>query len=471
MIAKRYNFLLYLRVLLDLITINFCFILAYYFRFKVLPDYSTSNQYLSLHILVNLIWVLSFGLFVYKTKFTLDLLGTRLRDLTIGIIIFAFFYFTFIVFMRRYEYSRAFHIYFIILILIGSIINNFMIWLIFAYLAQTGKFKKNILLIQNGKHSDYYLAKIKEKSYLYNIVGYFDLEEKEIILSKRKYPGDINGFEKAILSLEESDQKIDEIIIIYRSDKEDIINELVKVSENNCIFVKFIPFDFSPTITRRIQIEFIDSMPIIGFRNEVLSYLHNKFLKRIFDIVFSLAILFTVFPILYIVIGIGIKLSSRGPILFKQYRKGYRGEAFVCYKFRTMKLTDKSMERIQAKRDDPRKFKFGDFLRRTNLDELPQFINVLRGEMSVVGPRPHMIEHDEMYSRIIDNYNVRYFAKPGLTGWAQVNGYRGATEDPELMRKRVEHDIWYLENWTFSLDIKIILLTLLKMIRGDPNAY
>jgi len=206
-------------------------------------------------------------------------------------------------------------------------------------------------------------------------------------------------------------------------------------------------------------------------REDRMSYAHNRVIKRAFDVLFSSAVLVLIFPILYVTAAIFIKLSSKGKVFFTQHRKGYRGKPFVCYKFRTMHDSDKSMEVVQATPDDPRKFKFGDFLRRKNIDEFPQFINVLKGEMSVVGPRPHMVEHDEMYAKIISQYNLRFFAKPGITGWAQVNGYRGRTDDPELMRKRVEHDIWYIENWSLGLDIRIILLTILKMIKGDPNAY
>ncbi len=214
-----------------------------------------------------------------------------------------------------------------------------------------------------------------------------------------------------------------------------------------------------------------DVLPVEVLRDTPLLRTYNRILKRAFDIVFSLLVLLTIFPILYIIFGPLIKLSSPGPIIFKQKRTGYKGKIFYCYKFRTMKCMDKSEEIVQAKPNDPRKFKVGDFLRRNNLDEFPQFINVLKGDMSVVGPRPHMVEHDKMYSKIIKDYNIRFKVKPGITGWAQVNGWRGATENPELMRKRVEHDIWYIENWSFWLDIKIIFLTILRMIKGDPNAY
>ena len=178
----------------------------------------------------------------------------------------------------------------------------------------------------------------------------------------------------------------------------------------------------------------------------------------------------TVFPIMYIIIGILIKLSSPGPILFKQKRTGLYGHDFECYKFRTMKVNAEA-DTKQAIKDDPRKTKIGNFLRKTNLDEFPQFINVLKGDMSVVGPRPHMLKHTEQYSALIDKYMVRHLVKPGITGWAQVTGYRGETKTLEQMEGRVKRDVWYIENWTFFLDLKIIVVTLLNMSRGEKNAY
>lgn len=161
-------------------------------------------------------------------------------------------------------------------------------------------------------------------------------------------------------------------------------------------------------------------------------------------------ILLTIYPILYIVVGIMIKLSSPGPILFKQKRTGLYGHDFECFKFRTMKLNAQA-DTLQAVKNDPRKTRIGDFLRRTNLDEFPQFVNVLLGDMSVVGPRPHMLKHTEQYSALIDKYMVRHLVKPGVTGWAQVTGYRGETKTLEQMEGRVKRDVWYIENWTFSL--------------------
>jgi exopolysaccharide biosynthesis polyprenyl glycosylphosphotransferase len=193
-------------------------------------------------------------------------------------------------------------------------------------------------------------------------------------------------------------------------------------------------------------------------------------LKRAFDIVFSVLVISLIFPILFPILAILIKLSSKGPVFFKQLRTGKDNNSFYCYKFRTMRINQDS-DKKQACKNDNRITKIGAFMRKTSLDELPQFFNVLQGDMSVVGPRPHMLLHTEEYSKIIDSFMVRHFVKPGITGWAQVNGYRGNTEAPELMAKRVAYDTWYLENWSLWLDITIIFKTVFNIFQGEENAF
>ncbi len=174
-------------------------------------------------------------------------------------------------------------------------------------------------------------------------------------------------------------------------------------------------------------------------------------LKRGFDIAFSGT--FLIFsPVIFIPVAIAIKLSSPGPVFFRQKRTGYMGRDFLCWKFRTMRVNEQA-DGMQATRNDPRKTKLGDFLRRTSIDELPQFINVFMGDMSIVGPRPHMLKHTEDYRRLISQYMVRHLIKPGITGWAPVSGYRGQTEELWHMERRVEHDIWYIQHWSFLLDL------------------
>jgi putative colanic acid biosynthesis UDP-glucose lipid carrier transferase len=191
--------------------------------------------------------------------------------------------------------------------------------------------------------------------------------------------------------------------------------------------------------------------------------------KRVFDVLFASTVLVGVFPWLFPIIAAAIKLTSRGPVLFKQERWGENGRKIVCYKFRSMVATSRDVDENgrfqQATRDDPRVTVIGRFLRRTNLDELPQFLNVLKGEMSVVGPRPHPIPLDREFSSVIPNYVLRHSVRPGITGLAQVNGYRGETPAAELMRKRIEHDLWYIENWSFWLDLRIVALTAWQVLR------
>lgn len=208
----------------------------------------------------------------------------------------------------------------------------------------------------------------------------------------------------------------------------------------------------------------------LSYCRNPLTKVHNILLKRIFDIIISLIVILCFLSWMIPVIGALIKLSSPGPVFFRQKRTGYHNKDFTCLKFRSM-CVNCDADKIQATKDDKRISRVGRFLRKSNLDEFPQFINVLLGDMSVVGPRPHMLSHTEYYSKKIDKYMVRHSVLPGITGYAQVMGARGETKRIEDMQTRVEYDLWYMENWSFFLDIKIILHTFLIMCNGDKNAY
>ena len=299
--------------------------------------------------------------------------------------------------------------------------------------------------------------------YGYKVLGFFDNDtnKKEAL---PKYLGKISDIEEY-----SKKEKIDEIFCTIPANQEDTISELAIFSEKNMIRFYLVP-EFYRFFKRRFSLHFIESTPILSLRYEPLQHFSNRFVKRCFDIIFSGVVLITIFPIIYLIFGIIIKCSSRGPIFFKQKRTGIRGQEFYCYKFRSMRM-NKLANILQATEGDPRVTKIGAFMRKTSIDELPQFINVFRNDMSVVGPRPHMLQHTELYSSIIDKFMVRHLVKPGITGWAQVTGCRGETKTVEEMEERVKKDVWYLENWTFFLDLKIIFLTIRNAIRGDENAY
>ncbi|MBN3503063.1 undecaprenyl-phosphate glucose phosphotransferase [Burkholderia cenocepacia] len=260
----------------------------------------------------------------------------------------------------------------------------------------------------------------------------------------------------------------DEIWIALPLDDDATITRVIDEFRHDFVELRLMP-DVSKHALFGSRIEEILGEPTISLAAPPLSR-GALATKAIFDRLFAAVVLITLMPLL-LAIAVAIKLTSPGPVLFTQRRRGADGQTFDIYKFRTMRVHAPSPGTVvQAKRNDPRVTKVGAFLRRTSLDELPQFINVLFGDMSVVGPRPHAVEHDAQYRTLVDGYIHRYRIKPGITGWAQVNGLRGATEQLESMQSRVEYDLYYLRNWSFALDLRIIGATVLKGI-VHPNAY
>ena len=249
------------------------------------------------------------------------------------------------------------------------------------------------------------------------------------------------------------------------------VNRLIKLCND-----KFMDFFFVPTFDgypkRHVQVNRLGQVNIIKLREEPLNSPQAQILKRGFDIFASALFLCTLYPFVLLFVWIGNKVTGNvGPLYFRQARTGYNGKPFYIYKFRSMKV-NKDADKLQATENDPRKTPFGDFLRRSSIDELPQFINVFQGDMSIIGPRPHMEYHTEVYSELISNYMVRHLAKPGITGWAQINGCRGETKTVEEMQNRVEHDIWYIEHWSPLLDIEIFFRTIWQVLPGhDKQAY
>ena len=250
----------------------------------------------------------------------------------------------------------------------------------------------------------------------------------------------------------------------------EFVNRLVSTCEAHMVRFTYVP-DMEGYPKRKMNISQLGSVNVISLHEEPLNTPLAKMIKRSADIVFSALFLITLFPLIWLICAIGIKLSSPGPVFFKQKRTGYEGKEFWCYKFRSMRPSADA-DTKQAVLDDDRVFPFGKFLRKSSIDELPQFINVFRGDMSVVGPRPHMLHHTDIYSELIGDYMIRHLAKPGITGWAQVNGCRGETKELSEMKERVEKDIWYIEHWSVELDVSIILKTIWQLLqREDQKAY
>lgn len=293
---------------------------------------------------------------------------------------------------------------------------------------------------------------------------FYGFINKKIICFKDRSKLDIEAIFDYI-----SNEEIDEIFCsISELNNEDLL-AIVNYADNNLKVVKFIP-DRSKVLSKKLRHDYYGIIPILTFRTIPLDDPLSALLKRVFDIVFSLAVIVLILSWLTPLIALVIKVESKGSVFFTQSRNGYNFKSFKCFKFRSMVVNPKA-DLEQVTRGDARITIFGQLLRKTSLDEMPQFFNVLKGDMSVVGPRPHMLSHTDMYAKKIDKFMVRHFVKPGITGLAQVSGFRGEVETDKDIIGRVQHDIFYIENWSFFLDLKIIFQTLYNTIKGEEKAY
>jgi putative colanic acid biosynthesis UDP-glucose lipid carrier transferase len=265
------------------------------------------------------------------------------------------------------------------------------------------------------------------------------------------------------------EQNVDEIYCSMAALTQSQINKIVDFADNNLIILKFLP-DTKDIYAKQLKIDYYGYLPILSLRQIPIEEPFNKFIKRTFDFIFSFLVIIFVLSWLTPLLALLIRIESKGPIFFKQHRNGLNFKEFVCFKFRSMR-PDTEVKNSWVKPNDDRVTKIGKFIRKTSIDELPQFYNVLLGNMSVVGPRPHPVSHTEMFVGKIDKFMVRHFVKPGITGLAQVSGYRGEIETEKDIINRVKYDIFYLENWSVFLDIKIVIMTLANAFKGDKKAY
>lgn len=409
------------------------------------------------HTLISFFWlIISYysGYYeVFRYSKGIEILGKLLKQfIFISLITFAYVGF-------KYKYVTVDEIEVFIfwsLFLIGFVKFS-IFFLLKKYRILYGGNQRKVILLGNGKSVD----ELKDffttnPDYGYNLVRVFDLKsnKKQELIESMQYV---------------VDNKIDEVYASMNILSNNEINYLINFVDNNLKTIKFLP-DSKNTLFRNLAVEYYEYIPIISLRTIPLDKEVNKRLKRFFDIVFSLFIIVFLLSWLTPVLALIIRLESKGPTFFKQKRNGLNYEEFYCYKFRSMHLNPiADLEQVQ--KNDPRITRIGKFIRKTSIDELPQFFNVLLGDMSVVGPRPHMVSHTEMYAKSVDKFMVRHFIKPGITGLAQTNGFRGEVETEKDIINRVKYDIFYLENWSLLLDIKIIFATVINAIKGEKKAY
>jgi len=373
-------------------------------------------------------------------------------------ILFSLLIFAFFGFYNKFNIEPFTIIKYILFAFLFISIFKFTIYYLLKRYRKTfgGNYRNTVILGKNSKTAQLERLFKYNQEYGYSHKKTFDCSNKE-------------GFDLEECFVYILDNPIDEIYCSISELSNSQIRQVIDFADNNLKILKFLP-DNKDIYSKKLTYEYYDYTPILSLREIPLEDSINKIIKRAFDIIFSAGIIIFVLSWLTPIIAILIKLESKGPVFFKQSRNGFNYKEFDCYKFRSM-TPNKNAHLHQATRGDHRVTKVGKFIRKTSIDELPQFFNVLFGDMSVVGPRPHMVSHTDMYAKRIDKFMVRHFVKPGITGMAQVKGFRGEIETDKDIINRVKYDIFYIENWSLLLDAKITVQTLFNAVKGEDKAY
>ncbi|MHC0448124.1 undecaprenyl-phosphate glucose phosphotransferase [Flavobacterium sp. 3-218] len=460
--VSRYFKLIF--IISDLAIFNLCIVLSIIARYGDVGRLHL-KEVQTISLLGNLVWI---SLLLFNDSYRIiriEPIESMLTRTIKKIIIHASIIVAFVFFLNYSDISRYRLAYFYLFFFILLMFSRYTSMKLLKYIRAKGYNFRNFVIVGAnvaGKQIRKTLA--KDLTNGYRFLGFFD--DSPITLEKEEtYIGGFDEIEEFIKS-----EKVDEMYIALHINQISVINKLTQICDQNMVRIKFVPDFQQYTKSNRVQVSYYQNTPILIFHPEPLEYAVNRFIKKVFDLCFSALVILLIFPWLFPVVMFIIKIESHGPVFFKQERSGRDNQSFKCLKFRSMKINNAS-DTKQAHKGDCRVTKFGAFMRKTSIDELPQFFNVLIGDMSVVGPRPHMVNHTNQYRELINNYLVRHYAKPGITGWAQVNGYRGETKELVDMKNRVDYDIWYIENWSLLLDFRIIIKTVLNIFQGEKNAY
>lgn len=392
-----------------------------------------------------------------KPGFSLEIYKTLKNVIVLALVIVVVSYFshTFL--------PRSFVIVYPITLMVCFSTEKYIINRFVLFLRKNGYNLRHVVILGHGNPAQQFHELITNNPHFgYDILGYFDDNVKEASIGR--YLGEICEIDNFL-----KNNTVNEVIVATPGITIAEIEKITYIVDSAGIRIRIIP-DFHFQFYNRYEFKQFGNIPTVSLRKEPLEETYNKFIKRTFDIFFSIMVLLLICSWLFPVIALLIKFNSKGPVLFRQKRLGRDRKEFWCYKFRSMYVNNDS-DKQMARKGDARITSVGRVLRKTSLDEFPQFWNVLKGNMSIVGPRPHMTVQNAQYQEIINNYLVRQLIKPGITGWAQVNGYRGEIETDLDIKNRVSYDIWYLENWGFWLDIKIIYLTVWNIFKGEEKAY
>ena len=461
MISRYTNLFRFFFVCVDLVALNLVNIVLM-LSFRRIPA-EGEREYGILFLVSNMIWLVSaYGARVYIEDAHPELHRFVKRTLKAFIL-----YVTCVllfVFLYHYFYSRLFVVLSFVFVLTSLTLTRLGLIGVTSYFKSGNRNSRRIVIVGYNDLANKFVTHFTEHRHEFQVDGYFEDNNRISELTTLPIIGNIDEcLEYA------TKNNIHEIYSTISPESNKSIYAMATMAEKSLIRFKFIP-DFKLFVNRETFIEYQDNFPILSLRPEPLEDLTNSVKKRIFDIGFSLIIIVFLLSWLIPILALIIKATSKGPFIFKQKRSGRHNKQFTCYKLRTLR-TNVEANTKQVTLNDKRITRIGRFLRKSNLDELPQFVNVLLGTMSVVGPRPHMLAHTDLFSKVMGEYMVRHFLKPGITGWAQVSGYRGEIKEETQLRNRIIHDIWYMENWSLWLDAKIIWLTIYSTFKGNKNAY
>lgn len=380
-------------------------------------------------------------------------------------------YFPILLFVvKEFILYRTDIILFIVIFNSAIILKYYLLKKTLVYLRKIGKNQRHVILVGVGPlGKSFYESVKKNPDYGYNIIGVLDDKHMEYL--NGEYLGQIDSLDILL-----SSKQIDDVVIALPNYAINKLPDIIRINNKHGVRTRILP-DYKNFFSSNYEVSIFDSIPMFTLRKEPLEEVFTRSFKRLFDVTFSLLVIVLVFSWMSVLVYIANIFFSKGPLFFVQDRVGKKNKIFPCIKFRSMNVHSSENHasfKVTTQRDERVSF-IGKYLRKFNIDELPQFINVLLGHMSVVGPRPHAIAWDKKYSEYVEENRMRHRVKPGITGWAQIHGYRGDVSEEEenkkRTRKRIELDLWYIENWSFGLDIQIIALTIWNMLKGDENAY
>lgn len=454
-------------MIIDITVITFSLVLAWYIRFETellgfgRGVWGFEHYILPIFFIIPSYILIYYFLGLYTPQRTQKTIKSELFKIIQANIIGLLFLVALLFIIGLTDYSRYMLIIFILSSTIFSIVERFILRQFLRYVRSKGFNIKYILVVGAGEMGQKFSKVIKLNEYMgYQIIGFLDDDPKRDVINGFKILGKLEDLENVLGS-----NIIDRVIIALSPPQEELMEWIIEICEKIGVRAEIIP-DYHRYLSSKPHIGMIGDIPLIQVRQVPLDNHSNQFIKRFLDLIFAITAIVLLSPIM-IIIALMVKLSSSGPVIFKQERLGQNRQIFKIYKFRSMTVHDEEKEKYKwTTKDDTRITKFGMFIRRTSIDEIPQLLNIIKGEMSLIGPRPERLHLAEKFKDEVPKYMVKHHVRPGMTGWAQINGFRGNTS----IFKRIEYDIYYVENWTLSMDVEIFYRTLSNLFR-DENAY